>query len=430
MKKRRKKAVWKNITAIFMLLCVLILGTETQVHAFTLWSKENGIYVNDKGAAIPRATKKGIDVSSHQGIIDWNLVKASDVEFVIIRCGWGQDMEKQDDENWQRNVEECERLGIPYGVYFFSYADNIEKAQGEARHILRLLQGHHPSYPVYYDLEDNSYTHNVTPAQYAEIAKTFCTALEKAGYQTGIYSGKYWFETKLTDSYFNTKEKWVAQYSSACTYAGTYGMWQATDKGRVPGINGDVDVNFLIEKAPVRVNLKAASASYNRQKLVWGKAPGATGYEIYRATSGGKYSKIKTTAGNSLTVSAVTGQNYYYKVRGFKNVNGGVIYGDFSPVRKVKSTLSNPALKPAKRTSSKKVTLSWKKVSGASGYTVYYSKKKGSGYKKLATIKKGSASSCKVNVKKGKRYYYKVKAYRKASGVTSYSSYSNIKSCK
>lgn len=428
MNKRRKKTAWKKFTAFWMLLCVLVLGTETSVHAFTPWSKENGIYVNHTGTAISGAIKKGIDVSKHQGVIDWNQVKASDVEFVIIRCGVGEDLAVQDDTYWFSNVEACERLGIPYGVYLYSFASIPQNARNEAAHALRLLKGHHPSYPVYYDLEENSYTGNLTPAQYAEIAKIFCTTLENAGYKTGIYSGKHWFETKLIDSYFNTKEKWVAQYSSACTYKGTYGMWQATDQGRVNGINGNVDINFLIEKAPIRVNLKADSVSYNRQKLVWGKAPGAVGYEMYRSTSpNGTYSRIKTSAGTSLTVSVVTGRTYYYKVRAFKNVNGGKVYGDFSPVRKVKSVLSKPALKTVKRSSSKKVTLSWKKVPGASGYTVYYSKKKGSGYKKLATIKKGSASSCKVNVKKGKRYYYKIKAFRKASGVTSYSSYSNIK---
>ena len=120
------------------------------------WNKVNGMFVNDLGNPIPGAVKKGIDVSQHQGKIDWEMVKISGIDFAVIRCGYGMDQTDQDDDQWLRNVSECERLGIPYGVYLYSYADTVEKAKSEADHVIRLIKDKKLSYPVYYDLEDDS----------------------------------------------------------------------------------------------------------------------------------------------------------------------------------------------------------------------------------------------------------------------------------
>ena len=86
------------------------------------WEKVNGQYVNNRGEVIEGATLKGIDVSVHNGEIDWVKVKADGIDFAIIRCGYGQNQTNQDDSRWEYNVSECERLGIPYGVYLYSYA--------------------------------------------------------------------------------------------------------------------------------------------------------------------------------------------------------------------------------------------------------------------------------------------------------------------
>lgn len=430
----RKKRAGIILGFVVSLMLVFTLSglLDQDVHAFTPWSKEGGIYVNNTGTAIPGAVKKGIDVSRYQKEIDWDKVKASGVEFAIIRCGYGENLTDQDDPYWERNVSECERLNIPYGVYLYSYAKTVAGARSEAQHVLRLVSGHKLSYPIYYDIEDSSLL-GLTVTEHAQIAKAFCDTIEKSGYQTGIHSFKNWFETRLTHSYFDSRERWVAQYASACTYQGTYRMWQCTNEGSIDGIKGDVDINFLIEPAPAAVSLSVKAAAYNKQKLTWKKVSGAAGYEIYRTASlNGKYSKVKVVSSNvtSLSVSAVTGRTYYYKIRAYKNVNGGKIYGNYSSVKKAKSVLSKVSLTSVKRSSSKKVTLKWKKVAGASGYVIYYSRKKGSGYKKLVTVKKGKTAAYKASVKKGQRYYYKVRAYRKVSGITSYGAYSSVKSCK
>lgn len=191
------------------------------------------------------ATRKGIDVSEHNGVIDWAQVKASGIDFVIIRCGYGMDYSKQDDLYWQRNVSECERLGIPYGVYIYSYATDTVRAKSEAEHVLRLVQGHNLSYPIFFDMEDKS-TENLSNGQLAEIADTFCSAITDAGYPVGVYANLNWWYTKLTDSRFSQWYRWVAQWNSTCTYTGDYTLWQYSDVGSVPGISGNVDMNYLI----------------------------------------------------------------------------------------------------------------------------------------------------------------------------------------
>ena len=189
---------------------------------------------------------KGIDVSEHNGEIDWEKVKNDGIDFAIIRCGYGQDMESQDDDYWEANVEACEALGIPYGVYLYSYADTLEKAQSEAQHVLRLLKGHDPAYPVYYDLEDNI-TLELSDSMKTQIATTFCNIITDNGYETGVYSSLYWWNDYLTDPVFNNWSRWVAQWNPTCDYQGEYDLWQCSSTGQVDGINGNVDLNFLID---------------------------------------------------------------------------------------------------------------------------------------------------------------------------------------
>lgn len=192
----------------------------------------------------PNATRKGIDVSEHNKNIDWEKVKAAGIDYAIIRCGYGSDIQNQDDKQWQRNVSECERLGIPYGVYIYSYAKNTEMAASEAQHVLRLISGHKLSYPVYFDMEDNS----TLGSDFTAIAQTFCSTVQNAGYAVGVYANLNWWNNYLTDANFNQWHRWVAQYNIQCDYTGTYAIWQYSSKEYVEGITGPVDMNYLIGK--------------------------------------------------------------------------------------------------------------------------------------------------------------------------------------
>lgn len=185
----------------------------------------------------------GIDVSDWQGNIDWEKVKAAGVKFALLKCGYGMDLTDQDDACFVQNASECERLGIPYGVYLYSYANTMEKAKSEAAHVLRMLKGRKPRYPVYLDLEDQI-TLSVSKEQILAQVKAWCEIIEGAGYKAGIYANLYWWDTYLTDPWYDTKERWVAQYYTQCEYAKDYGIWQYTSRGSVDGVNGNVDCDW------------------------------------------------------------------------------------------------------------------------------------------------------------------------------------------
>ena len=193
------------------------------------------------------ATAQGIDVSEHQGRIDWDAVKASGIDFAILRVGFGApSFRGRVDYQFNRNISECERLGIPYGVYLYSYAWDDRQAAEEASMVIDCLSGHNPRLPVYYDLEDNSIIANGRQSGIASRAQVFCNRISAAGYKPGIYANLNWFNNILTDSVFKSGswDHWIAQYNWRCDYTGKYSFWQYASNGRVPGINGNVDVNY------------------------------------------------------------------------------------------------------------------------------------------------------------------------------------------
>lgn len=224
------------------------------------WSYKDGVWYCANGTSVSGAKGMGVDVSQWQGTIDWKQVKASGVSYAIIRCGYGGDNRSQDDPTFIKNVRGCLDNGIPFGIYLYSYAWNAQGAQDEANHVLRLLRenGIDPSklsFPVYYDLEeqagtgrpcvkDNGVLRYMSNDDLAAIAKTFCSAMEAAGYQAGVYANLNWWNNFLTDSVFNQWSRWVAQYNYQCDYKGSYDMWQRMSTGSVPGIAGNVDINF------------------------------------------------------------------------------------------------------------------------------------------------------------------------------------------
>lgn len=187
--------------------------------------------------------RKGIDVSYHQGDIDWNLVK-NNVDFAIIRCGYGIDRTSQDDVKYKYNADMCTQYGLPFGVYLYSYARSDEEASSEAEHVLRLVKGYNLRYPIYYDVESNDYTDQNTNEQLVRNCEIFCRKIEEAGYYVGIYSSKYFFDTRLNSNNLNKYDKWLAQWSNRPTYNGNFGLWQYTSNGSVNGIKGRVDMNI------------------------------------------------------------------------------------------------------------------------------------------------------------------------------------------
>ena len=204
---------------------------------------------------------KGIDVSKHQGVIDWKKVKESGVEFAMLRMGVGSDNPAQTDSTVLRNAKECEKYGIPYGLYIYSYALNDMNAHSEAQHMIRIAKQVNATLGYFYDMEDaDGYKaeHNFNPRTHkAELTKfclIFMEDMKDAGFdKVGVYANKDYFTTIL--DYKKLKENgliWLAQWkvskpSLECD------IWQYSSKGSVPGIKGNVDMNISyvnIEKKP------------------------------------------------------------------------------------------------------------------------------------------------------------------------------------
>ena len=195
-------------------------------------SEENG------GDTVKTTEKKFvIDVSEHQGIIDWNKVK-SKIDGAIIRCGYGDDITSQDDKQFARNLSECERLKIPKGIYLYSYATTETQAKSELAHILRLIKGHTFELPIFLDCEEPG-TENFAPT----ACKIICDGIKAAGFTPGIYTSTYWWNNYLN----NVKDyiRWVAQWNTTCTYNGNYLIWQYGTEN-IDGINGEVDANIYL----------------------------------------------------------------------------------------------------------------------------------------------------------------------------------------
>ena len=195
-----------------------------------------------------------IDVSTHQGIIDWDTVKNSGmVDAVILRAGYGVSWT---DAQFQRNVQELNRLGIPYSVYLFSYAENSNEASMEADNLINIIKNNGANiasniFSIYYDLEDWTISSTgesddgISAETYQAMFNSFSSKVEAAtGTDVKIYASKKFIEDRFPTS-LRPEVGWVAQWGPQLTYDGTYEGWQYTSDGSVPGINGRVDMSIF-----------------------------------------------------------------------------------------------------------------------------------------------------------------------------------------
>lgn len=192
----------------------------------------------------------GIDVSNSQGTIDWEQVKKSGIKFAIIRLGWGGDAPHQDDPKFKENVAACEKLGIRWGAYIYSYALNLDAVTGEVKHALRMLDGKKPPLGVWFDMEDmDGYKakHGLDVRSnrrlITDMCIQFCEMMKRTGYEAGIYANQDFFEHVMYKNELTKYPFWLAYWASA-PYMNCK-VWQYSSKGKVPGINGNVDMDIL-----------------------------------------------------------------------------------------------------------------------------------------------------------------------------------------
>lgn len=223
-------------------------GTYNNSKAF--FDYQNNLFVQQ--------AKGVIDVSGWQGDIDWAKAKADGVEGVIIRLGYGEG--NNADKKAQRNISECKRLGIPFGIYWYSYADTPALAKEEGTDVVAKLKqfGVNPSdlaYPVYYDLEKWTWEGHQPPTDpnvYNNIVNNWYSALQSAGYKNlGVYSYTSYLQGPLKHADIYAKTTWVAQYGARMgfdSFPTNSRGWQYTSSGKVDGISGNVDMNAFGNK--------------------------------------------------------------------------------------------------------------------------------------------------------------------------------------
>ena len=184
---------------------------------------------------------KGIDVSVHNGNIDWNRVKNAGIAFAILRAGYGR-VASQKDAKFEQNYAGAKAAGVPVGAYWYSYATTPDEARLEAEVCVSILRGKQFEYPIWFDLEERSAL-NTGKANCSAMIRAFCEVLEKNGYWVGLYTSRSVLGTHIEDDIKTRYAIWAAEWNSKLNYSGAVGMWQYSDKGRVDGISGNVDLD-------------------------------------------------------------------------------------------------------------------------------------------------------------------------------------------
>ena len=351
------------------------------------WGTYNGTqaFFDARNNLFAQQAKGVIDVSVWQNTIDWQAVKNAGVEGAIIRLsyGWGNGFDAQA----KRNISECKRLGIPFGVYVFSYAESAADGASEGADVVNLLRqaGVNPgdlSYPVFYDLENWTYTGHrspTSPSVYDGIVNSWYGKLQAAGYNNlSVYSYTSYLNSALNSSNIHGKTRWVAQYGSTMQYTAfptNDRGWQYTSSGQISGITGNVDLNAFGYRTPT---------TRYREVLIDGKwyyIDATTGKKVtgwqWLSSSGGKWVYYDPTDGHMLYgEQKIAGKWYYLNPVSGARMTGWVVLPDgrnvyYSPYMVYGEQKINGAwyyLDPV--TGARKQ--GWQRLKSNGGKTVYY----------------------------------------------------------
>lgn len=215
------KVILRKAWAVILTVAMLGMMPVSEAHA-----------VNANGAIA-----RGIDVSKHNGAINWSQVAASGVQFTFIKVG---STNSGIDPQFAANITGAQAAELKTGVYIYSYATTPEQAANEANLVLQWIAPYTVNYPVVFDIEDKCHK-NLSNQQLIDIINAFCTVIDGAGYYPVVYSGKNMFAQKLSNVGW---DKWVAQYNDNCEYNNNVCFWQYSSNGSVNGVGGRVDVNY------------------------------------------------------------------------------------------------------------------------------------------------------------------------------------------
>jgi GH25 family lysozyme M1 (1,4-beta-N-acetylmuramidase) len=207
---------------------------------------------------------KGIDVSVHNDSIDWQKVKNAGIQFAILRAGYGREM-SQKDARFEENYRNAKAAGIPVGAYWYSYAMSEDEARLEADVFLSVIKGKQFEMPVYFDLEEKK-QFDLGKEKVSAIMRAFLERVESAGYFVGLYGSA---SSLTTHTAYDIKSRytiWLAHWAEQTNYSGAYGIWQYSDKGKVNGISGNVDLDTCYTDFPSTIKAKGLNG-YGKEQI-------------------------------------------------------------------------------------------------------------------------------------------------------------------
>lgn len=403
----------------------------------------------------------GIDVSWWQAknktttLLNWEEIHNAGIDFAFVRVGSRDSSSGSiyEDTAADSHIQAALENDINIGLYIFSQALTEKEAREEANFVLNQIDKYDwdVTLPIVIDRERGSYNRltagKLSKTKETAVCQAFADTIVEAGYQASVYASYSWIK-----SYINTDDLtdcgiWIARYNNTTTsntksgtaYADVpydYDFWQYSSTSRVDGYSGNLDTNFWYKDTSIKTTgLKAtAESTTGPVTLSWSKAADdVTGYRVYRYDADqDKYVYLKSTTSRKYTDEDVTsGKTYQYKVRCYWTIGGTNYYGNYSSVVSVTTPPAKVSGVSTAVRSSTYLTLSWDKVSGASGYRIYKYNTSSKAYEKVTTISKGSTVSYKITgLTAATEYQFKVRAYKKTDTGTLWgSSSSAYKDC-
>lgn len=249
--------IFKNKIILFVLiLLVSLLFTTASITTPMLSIDKRIDQVPTCSKPSGQIIASGIDISSYQGNVDFNKVKADGVDFVILRVGTSKGMDK----NFHTYYNSAIKAGLDVGCYFYTYSTTVEETRKEAYNVLKEIQGKTFSYPVFYDFEYPQLLSYDRIDTNTDMVLEFCKIIKRAGYYPGLYTSSSYHSDFLHTSLIDTTlDVWVANYSDYSgidkfNYSSNFSMWQYSNIGNINGINADVDLNYSFVDYPSLIN--------------------------------------------------------------------------------------------------------------------------------------------------------------------------------
>ncbi len=364
-----KKSIKKIMS---LLLAGTMLVTPITASAFTGSSNFMDKTYTHQDRFVSSGIQQGIDVSYHNGTLDWSTIKAAGVDFAILRAayrGYGTEGTLVRDAKFAEYMQGAMSQGIPVGAYIYSQAITTAEAVQEANYILNIVRGYSLDLPIVFDYEfagvktgrlDSAWSSGkLNKSKMTDIALAFCDTIKNAGYDAMVYANKTFLTKNIDHEVIENAgyDVWLAHYTTNTNYTGDYKIWQYTSSGRIPGIEGKrFDCNFMYS-GTISMSLKISNIP-NQIYQGYDVSPSVT------VTNGGTV----LTEGTDYTVSY---QNNSGVGTATVNVFGAGIYDGYINLTKtfniVPDTVQNMQISKA---GTNTVDLSWSPVSGADGYTV------------------------------------------------------------